>query len=109
MKCLQGAGAPQCTGNLVRHRRSQARSPRSAWNIQVVRFNLSSIVSKRRRIKWPPANMTSPWNQLDEYVNQILEAMVKGGADGKLQTVATIIVRFAAEQFKGETKGSKTP
>ncbi len=58
----------------------------------------------RRRIKWPAASMTSQWEQFDEDVNQILEATVKGEADGKLQAMTTIIVSMGAERFGEEEK-----
>lgn len=43
-------------------------------------------------------------SQVDEDVNQILKAMVKGEADGKLQAMTTIIVSMGAEGF-GEEEG----
>ncbi|XP_061925310.1 uncharacterized protein LOC133664585 [Entelurus aequoreus] len=50
--------------------------------------------------------MTSLWKQLDDDVDQILEATAKGEADGKLQAMTTIIVSIAAERFGEEEKRS---
>ena len=81
-------------------------SPHSAQNLHVLQTNPSSIKSDRRRIKWPAASMTSLWKQFDDDVDQILEAMAKGDADGKLQAMTAVIVSIAAERFGEEEKKS---
>lgn len=50
--------------------------------------------------------MISLWKQFDDDVDQILEAMAKGGADRKLQAMTTVIVNIAAERFGEEEKKS---
>lgn len=47
--------------------------------------------------------------KVGEDVNQILEATVKGEADGKLQAMTTIIVSMGAKRFGKEEKSMRTP
>ena len=76
MKCPLGAEAAQRTGFQPGETQEGpgSESPHSAWKLQVLEANRSSIKSDRRRIKWPAASMTSLWKQFDEDVDQILEA-----------------------------------
>lgn len=55
--------------------------------------------------------MTSLWKQLDDDVDQVLEAMGKTEADRKLQAMTTtIMVSIATERFgEEEKKGFGTP
>lgn len=68
--------------------------------------NPLSIKSDRRWIKWPAATMILLWKQFDDDVDQILEAMAKGGANRKLHAMTTIIVSIPAERFGEEEKKS---
>lgn len=82
-------------------------SPHSAWKLHVLQTNPSTIKFNRRWIKWPAASMSSLWVQFDKDVNQILETTVK--ADGKLQSMTTIIASMGAKQFGEEEKSTRTP
>lgn len=52
--------------------------------------------------------MSSLWKQFDNVDDQILEAVVKGGADKKLQAMAATIVSFAAGQFREKKENCGT-
>lgn len=76
----------------------------SAQDLQVVETNPLSIKSDRIWIKWKAASMSSLCKQFSNNYDQTQEALVKGGADKKLQVMTTIPVNFTAGQFKGEEK-----
>lgn len=98
MKCLFVVGTAQCTGACIEMQEEPGpESPHSAWSLQVLSTNPSSIKSDWRLIKWPAATMTSLWKQFDDD-GQILEAITKGETDRKLQTMTTIIVSFGGEE-----------
>lgn len=111
MKCLGGGEAAQCTG--VQPGEVQEgpgpESPHSVQNLYVLQTNAPTNKFSRRWIKWPADSMTSLWEKFDEDVNQILEATVKGEADGKLQAMTTIIVSMGAKRFGKEEKSMRTP
>lgn len=86
-----GAGAAQHKDAQTRETQEETGpdSPHSAWNLQVLQTNPSNIKSNGRGIKWQAANVTSLWEQFDEDVDQILEAMLRGDTDKKLRTMTT--------------------
>lgn len=60
--------------------------------LRVVSANCSNWV------KWPPAS-TREWQEFDDDVDGILEATMKGGANRKLQIMATMIISIATERL----------
>lgn len=85
-------------------------SPHSARNLQVPQMTHLSTKSERKRVKWPAANKASLWNQLDEDIDQILEAIAGGDVDRKLQAMTAITVSLASERFGEEQgKGGRRP
>ena len=107
MKCPLGAEATQRTGVTPGETQEVPglESPHSAQNLQVLQNTPSSIKSDRRRIKWPAASMTSLWKQFDDDVDQIMEVMVNGEADRKLQAMT----KLSASQLNGLARRRKAP
>lgn len=74
-------------------------SPHRAQNLHAQDAQAPGIPQHQQRGKWPPASKESEWRQFDDDVDSILEATMKGGADRKLQTMATMIISIATERF----------
>ena len=65
------------------------------------------------RIKWPKASDRTLWKQLDEDLDNILEASLQGPVDRKLTTLTTLIYsvgkeRFGLEEERVQKRYSKT-
>lgn len=74
-------------------------SPHSAQNLRARGAQPPGISQHQRRVQWPPASKGSEWQQFDDDMDGILEATMKGGADRKLQTMATVVISIATERF----------
>lgn len=74
-------------------------SPHSAQNLHVQEAQAPGVPQHQRRVKWPPASKASEWQKFDDDLEGILEATMKGGADRKLQTMATMIISIATERY----------
>lgn len=110
MKCLVQEMVAQRTGSKpsetqeepgpeVRHR---------VLNLQVPSSPIISRVSQQLQIKWPPAKQHKLWQQFDEDTARIINATTKGGIEGRIQNLTSIITSFATERFGvGEPKSSK--
>ena len=112
MKCIVGGVATQRTGAKPDETQEGPgpESPHSAQNLQVLPTNPTGAKSVARLIKWPAAKMTTLWSQFDDDVDQIMASTTKGSAEGRLQTLITIIGSIAAERFgEEEKKDQKTP
>lgn len=78
-------------------------SPHSTRNLQATRVPQPSRNSEHRRVKWPAAN-SREWTRLDEDVDKSLEAISKGDAGHRLQTMCSLIMSIGAERFGVEQK-----
>ena len=54
---------------------------------------------RKPRIKWPKASDKTLWKQLDEDLDNILEASLQGPVDKKLTTLTTLIYSVGKERF----------
>ena len=54
---------------------------------------------RKPRIKWPKASDKTLWKQLDEDLDNILEASLQGPVDRKLTTLTTLIYSVGKERF----------
>ncbi|XP_069114421.1 uncharacterized protein [Argopecten irradians] len=59
---------------------------------------------RRKRVKWPGSFNTVVWQQFDEDVDNILEAMLAGNIDRKVKGMATCIYSMGIERFGTEEK-----
>ncbi|XP_052280752.1 uncharacterized protein LOC127878274 [Dreissena polymorpha] len=55
--------------------------------------------TRKPRIKWPKASDKTSWTQLDEDLENILEASMQGPVDRKLTTLTTLIYSVGKERF----------
>lgn len=106
MRCVRTVHASQRSGNTPGETQEELgpESNHSAQNLQVTQAPNPCRTSEHRRVKWPQANKEKEWLQFDEDADTILEAIVKGDADRRLQTMTTIIISLAAERFGLEEK-----
>lgn len=74
-------------------------SPHSAQNLDAQEAQAPGVPQHQRRVKWPPASKGGEWQKFDDDLDGILEATMQGGADRKLQTMATMITNIATERF----------
>ena len=112
MKCLLKEQLIQRTGITPDETQEEpgTESPHSARNLHVPVAPDPGRVTEHRRVKWPPASKERQWLQFDDDVDTILESAAKGDTDGKLKTMATIIISLAVERFGTVEKlGTKTP
>ena len=112
MKCLLKEQLIQRTGITPDETQEEPgpESPHSARNLHVPVAPDPGRVTEHRRVKWPPASKGRQWLQFDDDVDTILESAAKGDTDGKLKTMATIIISLAVERFGTVEKlGTKTP
>lgn len=112
MKCLLKEQLIQRTGITPDETQEEPgpESPHSARNLHVPVAPDPGRVTEHRRVKWPPASKERQWLQFDDDVDTILESAAKGDTDGKLKTMATIIISLAVERFGTVEKlGTKTP
>lgn len=99
MKCREQESVLQRTGFVLGEKQEEPsqESPHRAQYFQAVVPPNPCRTVQQKRIKWPPANSQVVWSQFDTSVNQILETTTKGEVDGRLDTMAAIIVSYAAE------------
>ncbi|XP_075313231.1 uncharacterized protein LOC142373743 [Odontesthes bonariensis] len=74
-------------------------STHSAQNLHAREALAPDIPQHQKRVKWPPASKASEWQKLDDDLDGILEATMRGGADRKLQVMATMVISIATERF----------
>ncbi|KAJ8352400.1 hypothetical protein SKAU_G00238760 [Synaphobranchus kaupii] len=91
MKCLVRVQLEQRTGSNLGEMQEEPgqESTHSAQNLQVPEVQALRTSQHQVRVKWPPTSKAKEWRQFDE--DSILEATMKGGADRKLHTMATMI------------------
>lgn len=53
----------------------------------------------RERIKWPKMGNNKEWHQLDQDLDNMLEATLAGTAEQKVNTLTTITYNLARERF----------
>lgn len=106
MKCMQKVLVSQRTGTTPGETQEEPgpESSHSARSLQVMQAPDPRRASEHRQVKWPQANKEKEWLQFDEDTDSILEAIAKGEADRRLQTMTTIIISLAAERFGLEEK-----
>ncbi|XP_053170226.1 uncharacterized protein LOC128354001 [Scomber japonicus] len=74
-------------------------SPHSAQDLHAREALDPDTPQHQKRVKWPPASKASEWQKLDDDLEGILKATMKGGADRKLQIMATMVISIATERF----------
>lgn len=62
---------------------------------------------RRERIKWPPLSNARAWEDLDEELDKVLEATLKGSAERKAEALTTVTYSLCAERFGTEERKEK--
>lgn len=84
------------------------QAPTAAGNVQdrldsyqaaITPADSGGALPAQPRIHWPQSSKRAERKQFDEDVDQILEGTAKGDVERRLETMVTIIVSIAAEQF----------
>ncbi|XP_052223956.1 uncharacterized protein LOC127839608 [Dreissena polymorpha] len=60
----------------------------------------TATITRKPRIKWPKASDKTSWTQLDEDLENILEASMQGPVDRKLTTLTTLIYSNLRRELK---------
>jgi len=60
---------------------------------------------RKSQIKWPPSNADKAWEQLDEDLEGILESVLAGSAERKIEAMAEMVYSVGLERFGEKPSG----
>ncbi|KAI8514632.1 hypothetical protein Bbelb_072230 [Branchiostoma belcheri] len=63
---------------------------------------------RKSQVKWPPSNAEKEWNQLDEDLEGILENVLAGTAEKKIEAMMRIVHSVGSERYTRQLLGAKT-
>ncbi|KAI8513308.1 hypothetical protein Bbelb_099470 [Branchiostoma belcheri] len=63
---------------------------------------------RKSQVKWPPSNAEKEWNQLDEDLEGILENVLAGTTEKKIEAMMRIVHSVGSERYTRQLLGAKT-